>query len=62
MSLEYYSKWTVSASVITIFAEITLTLNNFIFKYKNLQIKGYVMEPICAHSYAVISYIWTTMK
>ena len=54
-SLEKYSKRTASTKVITTFLALKLTLNNFIFKFKNyLQIKGCAMGTICAPSYANI--------
>ena len=54
-SLEKYSKRIASTKVITTFLALKLTLNNFIFKFKNyLQIKGCAMGTICAPSYANI--------
>ena len=54
-SLEKYSKQTASTKVITTFLALILTLNNFIFNFKNyLQIKGCAMGTICAPSYANI--------
>ena len=55
MSLKKYSKRTASTKVITTFLALILTLNNFIFNFKNyLQIKGCAMGTICAPSYANI--------
>ena len=54
-SLGKYSKRTASTKVITTFLALILTLNNFIFNFKNyLQIKGCAMGTICAPSYANI--------
>ena len=54
-SLEKYSKRTASTKVITTFLALKLTLNNFIFNFKNyLQIKDCAMGTICAPSYANI--------
>ena len=54
-SLEKYSKRPASAKVNATFLALILTLNNFIFKYKNyLQTRGCFMGTNCEPSYANI--------
>ena len=49
-----YPKKLIVTKVITTFLELTLTLNNFIFYCKHLQIKRCAMGTICAPAYANI--------
>ena len=51
--LDNFPRKKIATKVITTFLSLILTLNNFVFNWKNyIQIKGCAMGTICAPSYA----------